>query len=67
MTTRVVHVVQCEMPNCTSEFTPFGGLTAKDARAAAKADDWRRIFIAAGPGSPAHWCDVCPNHGSEAL
>lgn len=64
MSTSVVYLVRCDMPNCESRCAPYDGSTAKTARAAAKATGWRRIYIAAGGGAPAHWADVCANHGS---
>ena len=58
-----VHLVNCDMPDCESQLIPHNAHTARAARtSAAEHADWRRIRIAASPGTPAWWADVCPKH-----
>lgn len=67
MSTRVVHLLRCDMPNCGGELIPHDGSTVTATRAEAKKlGDWRRIHVKGGPGSPSHWADVCPNHKSSS-
>jgi hypothetical protein len=64
VSTRVIHLLRCDMPKCSSQRIPITGTSAGRVRTEAKDAGWLRIHVKGGPGTPSHWADVCPSHKS---